>query len=159
MFLENTSEGTRVSERAFTLYELGEDSPEGAKAAREMAKRPQAFQVIQGQYGDKLPADNSIRVYLMNKGYQRDAADQLIKHYRETVRWLETKLPKEAATRPAGVPIERTPEARQTVGAATSARVEAEPQLQSNQTRLQFKVSLDTDAVIVFHRAGNATGD
>ena len=152
--LEAAGGGSRISEQAYTLFELGTDTAEGAQAAREMALRPQAFQIIRNQYGERLPSDASIRVFLFGKGYQKEMAEQLIRLYRETVGWLDTKLPKDTVAKPhIATPFREAGVGRQSPIAAHEQATPvsiSEPAVRADQTRLQFKVSADADAVIIF---------
>jgi len=90
--------GLRISDDAVTVLELGDDDPAAAEALRRLALKPAAFKMLFDRYGQTLPAEKMLRVTLLHNGYQSDAADQLIKVYRETADYLEHRAAPSPAT-------------------------------------------------------------
>jgi hypothetical protein len=83
--LETLGDGLRVSEDAFTIIELQKGNPERAEAITRVAFAPKLFTDLKEEYGDRPPSDDTIRVNLLRRGYNKAAADVIIRTFRETL--------------------------------------------------------------------------
>lgn len=83
--LEGTGESMRVSEDATIILELPPGEPERALALHRVAFAPPLFAELNGEFGSKLPSDENLRLYLVKRGFNKEAANNFIRSYRETL--------------------------------------------------------------------------
>jgi hypothetical protein len=83
--LERSGDAMRVSEDATTILELPPGDSERSTALERVAFAPQLFAELNGAFGSKLPSDENLRLYLVKSGFNRNAANNLIRTYRDTL--------------------------------------------------------------------------
>jgi len=86
MLLETMGDGLRVSDDAVTIIELPQGDPERADSIRRAAFAPTLFSEINDYYGNKLPSDENLRLFLIRKGFNSKAAGIVLRTYRDTMR-------------------------------------------------------------------------
>lgn len=88
--LEEASGGSRISDDAYTVVELGVTSPDGFAAAERMAKRPSIMATLFERYEAALPNEASFRHYLVtSNSFQPEGAALLYRVFKETREFLE----------------------------------------------------------------------
>jgi hypothetical protein len=82
--IEGRGDNSRVSDLAVQIiaHEIG--SPERAAAIREASARPDLFAELDARYPDGKGSDSAIRSYLLVQKFIPQAADAVIRAYRET---------------------------------------------------------------------------
>ena len=83
--LERSGEAMRVSEDATTILELPPGDSERSAALQRLAFAPPLFAELNAEFGSKLPSDENLRLYLVKSGFNRNAANNLIRTYRDTL--------------------------------------------------------------------------
>jgi hypothetical protein len=83
--LENAGDGLRVTDNAVAIIELPPGEPERVEAIRRAAFAPKLFSELTEVYGDRLPSDENLRLYLVKRGFNRKAAGVVIRAYRDTI--------------------------------------------------------------------------
>jgi hypothetical protein len=83
--LEGSGDGLRVTEDAIAILELPTGDPARAEALRRAALAPKLFSELNEQFGDKLPSNENLRLFLVKRGFNSKAADIAIRVYRETM--------------------------------------------------------------------------
>jgi len=84
--LESTGGKYKVSDTAFRIIELPEDSPERHKLIKEAALSPAMISKVLQHYKSELPSDTTLRSYLvLEEKFNRDSAEEFIKVLRRTV--------------------------------------------------------------------------
>jgi hypothetical protein len=83
--IEGANDGeTRLTDLAMRI--LYPHSEEEKKAAlEEAAFKPALFSEIHEKWPDRAPSDESLRSFLVRKGFSQGALDQVIQFYRETI--------------------------------------------------------------------------
>lgn len=153
---------SKISPEAMTIFEMGEHDPEAMSLSKSLALRPVAFKALYELYGLKPPADAGIRLHLIKSGFTSEAADQLIKVYRETLNYVLNINAREGAS----VKIERSPvvdneaSKQNSVGASTEKQhspVDSQPSSNNATSRdvqadkiLRFQISADCEAEMRF---------
>jgi hypothetical protein len=108
--LESVGDGLRVSDDAVTISELPIDSQERLEAIQRVAFAPKIFTELYGHFGDKLPSDENLRLYLVKKGFNSNAADIVIRTFHDTISLVKEEAQGYNAAvsnepqRPAGLP-------------------------------------------------------
>jgi hypothetical protein len=74
----------RVSDLAMRIMHPHDDDEREA-ALEEAAFRPALFREIKDKWPERAPSDESLRPYLVRKGFAEGALDQVIRFYRETI--------------------------------------------------------------------------
>lgn len=84
--LESTSGKYKVSDTAFRIIELPEDSPERQQLIKEAALSPAMISKVLQHYKSELPSDTTLRSYLvLEEKFNRDSAEEFIKVLRRTI--------------------------------------------------------------------------
>lgn len=83
--LEGIGDSMKISEDATIILELPPGDPERIEAIRRAAFTPKLFGDIYVEYGDKLPSDENLRLFLVKLGFNSKAANSVIRAYRETL--------------------------------------------------------------------------
>lgn len=141
----------RVSDDGMTVFELPRDESERIEALRRMAFAPQVLTDLQDHYEGSPPnSDVGIRHYLLRKKFLPQAADEVIRLYRDNLHLVAEQAPEyHAEVVEDGVPevespVQPTQEARAGSGAvggiAGAATVEPDMAIPP-ATVLQFKIS------------------
>ncbi len=85
--LEEHSGAYRVTDTAFNLLHLSEDSVERRNALKEAAQKPGLFRELLLTYKDGLPSDETLKDYLLTKkGFNPDSVLDFIKIFKETIK-------------------------------------------------------------------------
>jgi len=83
--LEGTGDALKVSKDALAYYEM-DDGPEREAAVNRMVFAPSLFSELRELYPDQLPSDGNLRHALITKGFSSDAAEDVIKVYKENLK-------------------------------------------------------------------------
>lgn len=86
-------DGHRVSDDAVNIIELPPEDPEHIKAVEKAAFMPQLFSELHETYGDQLPSDSNLRHFLIKKKFNPNAANEVIKLYRDTLELVTAQTP------------------------------------------------------------------
>jgi len=78
-----------ISDDAFAILNAPEGSREKNNALSKCGSTPKIFGEIHAKYSDKLPADNILIWYLQQQKYSKQAAETIIKCYKETVEYAK----------------------------------------------------------------------
>ena len=154
--LVSQGDGTRVSGEAVVILEMGKADPEAAAYIKEMALRPAAFGVMYRRFGEKVPQENVARVFLTQNGFQGEAANTLIRVYKETIAYVqdaERTLSAIPLPRKETPPVEKTgvDEPRTTeknVQVSMPQSQDTGPKIPDNAVR--YAMSRDSFATIIF---------
>jgi len=154
--LVSSGDGFKVSQDAVAIIELPLDDPTRIVALHKSGLRPPVFKQIYDKYGTDLPSDASLRHYLVGIGFESDAANQVIRFYKETISFLGNQ----GAIRDESLEIEKeaeppkqpTPSGPGNTSATASRREPSvlEPGPVSSTSQLRFQVSLDCSAEVIF---------
>ena len=88
--LEDKGGNYRISDLAFNLLHLSEDSPERQAALREAAQKPNIFREILSLYPDGLPSNETLKNFLLSKkGFNPDSVDRFVRVFRGTIELAE----------------------------------------------------------------------
>jgi hypothetical protein len=87
--LENVGDEYRVSSLAVDIILHHRGEPERVHAIREAAFTPAIFSELRTIYGDKLPSNHSLEVYLLKHGFNPSAVANVIRAYRETLEYVQ----------------------------------------------------------------------
>ncbi len=147
-------DGFKVSQDAVAIIELPSNDPTRIVALHKSALRPPVFRQIYEKYGNDLPSDASLRHYLVGLGFESDAANQVIRFYKETMGFLETQ----GAMKSESSEIEREAEPQKQSVTSThtstdNVDMEVSPPRQSPSLaagQLRFQVSLDCFVEVLF---------
>lgn len=155
--LVKAADGSKVSNDAFDIFELPEDSQERLAAIRRCALRPAAFKTLYDSYSAKLPADSIVRHSLMSKqSYHSEGANQLIKVYKETLEYLDkTGINMAIAVPEAVQPTNPNPAVdgkNQSAGVPVQARHESSPpeKPSADTQQFRFRIAPDCTAEVIF---------
>lgn len=155
----------RISDLAFKILEMGEDSPERIALVKKAALNPPIIRKVFRQFEGEPPSDKTLRDYLLfDEGFTPDSARDFIRIIRQT-KDIANPSPEdytsgeesEGAESPpsGGSPMPQPPptftaqpkpEVRQ---AFTPAPASSYPQLPLGQ-ELRFNISRDSQAIVVF---------
>ncbi len=84
--LESNGGKYKVSDTAFRIIELPEDSPERQQLIKEAALSPAMISKVLQHYKSELPSDTTLRSYLvLEEKFNRDSAEEFIKVLRRTI--------------------------------------------------------------------------
>lgn len=166
--LEPEGDGLKVSGDAVTILELPTGHAERVDALRRRAYAPKLFADLKQEFGDNLPSDVNLRHSLIKKKFLPKAADEAIRVYRETIRFVsdeanEYNAPDAGKPKGESKPAGGAPHMQQqqtptptgpkepTFGAGISP---VEPRKLTDfrpLTELSFKLSRDSDAKITIY--------
>jgi hypothetical protein len=152
--LEKAGDGLRVSDDAVTVIEAPNDSAERAQVIRKLAFAPKLFEELGEAFGEQLPSDENLRLWLIRRDYNQNAVDKIIRVYRETLelvtaqgtRYNEPAMsePKQETQKPTRSSYGPSPEIARLFGANIP------PPAPLGESVLAFKISKDSEARIVF---------
>jgi hypothetical protein len=74
-----------VSDLGYQLLHFPESSPERENALRQAAQKPALFRELLAAYKDGLPSDDTLRTYLLKKGFNPTKTSDFIQVFRETI--------------------------------------------------------------------------
>lgn len=83
--LERAGDAMKVSEDATAILELPVGDPERSAAIQRVAFAPQLFAELNEAFGSTLPSNENLRLHLVKRGFNRNAANTLIRTYRDTL--------------------------------------------------------------------------
>lgn len=70
----------RISDRAYRLFNLPDESKEKREIEKELALRPRIFKEVLANFQDGLPSDKTLKSYLiLDKGFNENGADIFIR--------------------------------------------------------------------------------
>ncbi len=148
-----SGEGFKISQDAVAIIELLPDDPTRIVALHKAALRPPVFKQLNERYGTDLPSDASLRHYLVGLGFESDAANQVIRFYKETMAFLDTQGPAKD-TGPEIEPEAETDKRMPTNNASSSNAAERlnAPQYTTapSASQFRFQVSVDCFAEVSF---------
>jgi hypothetical protein len=154
--IENAGDGLRVSDDAVAILELPRNDPQRADAIRKAAYAPKLFAELDELYGAKPPSDENLRLTLIKRGFNPNAATSIVRTYRDTISLVDEET--EGYTSGSPEPMKRSEagmSATQPQGHSlldffkTTPALPSQPQ-ESGSTVLSFKISQDSEARIVF---------
>jgi hypothetical protein len=90
--LERSGDAMRVSEDATTILELPPGDEQRSLAIQKAAQMPPLFAELNDAFGSKLPSDENLRLYLVKAGFNRNAATNLIRTYRDTLSLVKEEV-------------------------------------------------------------------
>ena len=150
-----SGDGFKVSQDAVAIVELLPDDPTRIIALHKSALRPPVFKQLSEKYGADLPSDASLRHYLVGLGFESDAANQVIRYYKETMAFLDTQGPIKNDSSEVEQEVETDKQAvasnASTTGASEKPSVSRHSPASSTSTgQFRFQVSLDCFAEVSF---------
>jgi hypothetical protein len=83
--LETVGDGFKVSDDAVTLIELPLENRQREEALLRVAFAPKIFTELSDHFGDRLPSDENLRLFLLKKGFGSNAANLVIRTFRDTI--------------------------------------------------------------------------
>lgn len=84
--LEKAGEKVGISERAFKIFNLPEDSDERESLIREAALKPALFKELVNEYPTGLPSDAALKSYLViNKGFNENRIGEFFKVFKAAI--------------------------------------------------------------------------
>lgn len=91
--IESVGDGeARITDLAVRIM-FAETTEEKRAALEEAAFKPAVFSEIREKWPDRPPSDESLRSFLLRKGFTEGAADQVIQFYREIIDMALLKAP------------------------------------------------------------------
>ncbi len=153
--LESAGDGLRVSDDAVAIIELPRNDPQRAEAIRRAAFAPKLFAELDDMYGSKLPSDENLRLTLIKRGFNPNAAASVVRTYRDTKSVVDDETegynsaPSEPIMRSEATTPVTQPQGRSTFDLFTQPSL-MPPNLESGGTVLSFKISQDSEARIIF---------
>lgn len=149
-----SGDGFKVSQDAVSIIELLPDDPTRLVALHKSALRPPVFKQLYEKYGHDLPSDASLRHYLVSIGFESDAANQVIRYYKETQNFLVTQGSMRAENSESASEAETNKPTVTNLGAMAADASKAAPPLHSGPpsgtSQLRFQVSPDCVAEVSF---------
>ena len=151
-----TGDGFRVSQDAVAIIELTADDPTRIVALHKSALRPPVFKQLYEKYGTDLPSDASLRHYLVGLGFESDAANQVVRFYKETMNFLDTQGPiKAEESAPereaeAGKPAVKNNISNAVAGDVSEKPVSPQHSPPLSNSQFRFQVSSDCFAEVSF---------
>jgi len=82
--IEGRGDETYVSDLALAIIAHEPGSPERVAAIREAAGKPELFSELDSKFPDGRASDSAIRSYLLTQKFIPEAADNVVRSYRET---------------------------------------------------------------------------
>jgi hypothetical protein len=153
--IESAGDGLRVSDDAVAILELPRNDPDRAAAIRRAAFTPKLFAELDDEYGAKPPSDDNLRLTLIKRGFNPNAASSIVRTYRDTISLVQEEgevynsEPSELPKRSEDVP----PVAQSQRSIYDFFAVQPSPAPQAPEgggTVLSFKISQDSEARIIF---------
>jgi hypothetical protein len=109
--LEGRGDDHRVSDLALEIIAHSANTPERARAIAEAATRPELFAELDGRFQDGRVSDAAIRSFLLTRKFIPQAADIVVRSYRETKEFIAQErgddgieFPKPVAQRVLAIP-------------------------------------------------------
>ena len=91
-----SGDGYKVGQDAQKIIHLPNTDQERVSTMRKLALRPPVYKQLQEKFpGKNLPSDSALLLFLMGTGFEREAAKQVIRFYRETLQYLEKEAPEQ----------------------------------------------------------------
>lgn len=84
----NNKEQYRISDDGIAIVS---NFPERSKIIQRLAFMPAPFSELHQYYGDALPSDQNIKMYLVRKGYNDKIVDGIIHSYRDTIEFVNVE--------------------------------------------------------------------
>ena len=154
---EHDKDRVRVADDAMTILELPLSDPDRIEALRRVAFAPQVLADLEATYEGKPPSDVNIRHHLLRKKFLPQAADEVIRIYRDNLELVAEQAPEydtevvEDGPPEVEKPMQPTQEVQPTVptgGRTTGSRMVEPDVVIPPSTVLQFKISGNSTARI-----------
>ena len=150
-----SGDGFKVGQETQKIIELPNTDQERATAMRKLALRPPVYKQLLEKYpGKNLPSDSALLLFLMGNSFEREAANQVIRFYKETLQYLEKEAPEQT---PDQVKREVAADEKSTAGEeATGSRTppplggKSEPPSVSEGIHLRFRISKECEVELAF---------
>ncbi len=144
--LENRGEQLRVSDSAFKILHLSDDSPERIQAVREASRKPIIIQDVISAFPEGLPSDANLRNFLIQqKNFNPDSIEFFIRVLRKNLS-LAPLDPSEY-TDGSEEPVHVEPVHQDAIRRDPSA---GKPPIAGEQERLRFSLSGDRTVRLIF---------
>jgi len=143
----------RVSDRAVSIMELSRGATERAAAVKDAAFESALFSQLYADFGESLPKDETLKHYLIKKGFLPKAADEIIRIYRDNIELVreETEAYSDPMTASANASIARAPAALVTRPSGLAGLEMMERIVPEGSKVLRLNVGRDVEAHIVFN--------
>jgi len=145
-----------VGQEAQRIIELSNLDTERISAIRKLSLRPPVYKQLQERFAGKtLPGDTTLRLFLMDNGFEKEAANQVIRFYKETLQYLEKEAPDQALdqdTKESAAP-EKSVTGKEDAGGSHVFPQSAEkpaPLPVSEGVHLRFRISKECEVESVF---------
>jgi hypothetical protein len=92
LLTKGVGEEFKVSADAQTILIHAEGDEERAEAIQRAAFRPTLFQELHDTYGDDLPSENTLSIYLQKRNFNPKVVMNVIGLYRDTIDFVKTEL-------------------------------------------------------------------
>lgn len=157
--LEKAGEnGLKVSKDAVTIIELPQGNPERSEAIKKAAFTPKLFSELHNTFGERLPGDENLRVWLIRKGFNQKATDGVIRVYRDNLELVTAETSgynagEEEQVNLFGDEPMQTQPAKPTGVSDTrqsSQPPKTPPALATDESELKFNISRDSQARVIF---------
>jgi hypothetical protein len=83
--LEENGGKCRISDRAYTLIQFPEGSPERMQALRAAIREPSLFSELLTEFSDGVPSDAALTSNLLKRGFNPEVIPEVIRVFRETI--------------------------------------------------------------------------
>jgi hypothetical protein len=83
--LEESGGKCRISDRAYTLIQFPEGSPERTQAIKSAIREPNLFNELLGEFSDGVPSDPALTSNLLKRGFNPEVIPEVIRVFRETI--------------------------------------------------------------------------
>jgi len=156
----------RVSDLAFRILHLPEDSEERAALIRKAALEPAIFKKLLNFYQGEIPSDTALRSQLvLHEGFNPDSVDRFIQVFRRTIGianpspsdYTAGEETQEARPQTGGTPMQptlRSPSREETArqfASSTAAQLHAlGVPVPGSGKQLRFNISRDSEAQVIF---------
>lgn len=149
-----SGDGFKVGQEAQRIIELSGPDPERVTAIRKLALRPPVYKQLQEKFpGKSLPSDSTLRLFLMDTGFEKDAANQVVRFYKETLQYLEKEAPDQALNQAA----KENSASEKPIKTEENTRLDADQPLpkpahpsSSESVHLRLRISRECNAEIAF---------
>lgn len=151
-----SGDGYKVGQETQKIIELPSADQERASAMRKLALRPPVYKQLLEKYpGKNLPSDSALLLFLMGHSFEREAANQVIRFYKETLQYLEKEAPEQVLdqdTKESAAP-EKSVTGKEDAGGSHVLPYSAEkpaPLPVSEGVHLRFRISKECEVESVF---------
>jgi hypothetical protein len=83
--LEESGGKCRISDRAYTLIQFPEGSPERTQALKAAIREPNLFNELLTEFSEGVPSDAALTSNLLKRGFNPEVIPEVIRVFRETI--------------------------------------------------------------------------